>query len=126
MTDTSDSYRRWLVVGVAIMMALLFVATWSLMIDLTRPATLDEGVATSQPTPSPERVRDARQMRAVLFYVMVLAGVFLVGSFAFLRWSKRFRRVILQKPHDPSPDDDVWAMHRLPDDDDDESPEPDP
>ena len=124
MTDTPDSYRRWFAVIAAIMVALLLVAGWSLLIDLTRPAVPGDDVATSQPI-SPEKAQDARRMRAILFYLMVLVGVFLVASFAFLRWSRRFRHVVLQKPHDPSPDDDVWSMHRLPDSDD-EPPDVDP
>lgn len=113
MTDIPDSYRRWIAVLAAIVAAALLVAGWSLMIDLVRPAPPGEDVAATQPI-SPDTAQDARRVRAVLFYAMVLVGIFLIGSFAFLRWSRRFRRMVLQKPHDPSPADDVWAMHRLP------------
>jgi hypothetical protein len=46
--------------------------------------------------------------------VVVLVLIFMVSSLAFLRWSRRFRRMLLRKPHPPTVSDDVWAMHKLP------------
>jgi len=68
------------------------------------------------------RVSDARDnvliaqaIQRVLFWVLVLVGVFGVSTFAFLRWSRRFRNWLLSRPHPPTPAEDLWAMHRLPD-----------
>jgi uncharacterized membrane protein YbaN (DUF454 family) len=54
-------------------------------------------------------------VRSVLFWTLVLAGVFAVATFAFMRWSRRYRKWLLQKPPLPTPDSDVWQKHRLPD-----------
>ncbi len=56
----------------------------------------------------------AKAMRQMLFWLVVLVLVFIVSTTAFLRWSRHFRRAILRKPHGPTPDEDVWAMHKLP------------
>lgn len=56
----------------------------------------------------------AHAIRQFLFLMLVILGVFSVGTLAFLRWSRRFRRWLLRKPPAATPDGDVWAMHRLP------------
>ncbi len=73
----------------------------------------------------------ADAIRGVLFLVLVLVGIFVVASLAFLRWSRGFRRWIFHKPAPATPSADVWAMHRLPEEADNppsregESPGPD-
>mgnify|MGYP001229591182 CR=1 FL=1 len=46
--------------------------------------------------------------------VVVLIIIFIVSSLAFLRWSRSFRRWVFHKPRPPTPSEDVWAMHKLP------------
>lgn len=74
---------------------------------------LYESVA-SGPGPLPDNKATARMLQAILFWVLVLIGVFTVCTVAFLRWSRRFRRYLLARPRPPTPSDDVWSMHRLP------------
>lgn len=70
-------------------------------------------------TLSPEaRVRRAEAIHSLLFLLIMLVVIFAAASLAFLRWSRRFRRWLLRKPALPTPSEDVWAMHRLPEDDD--------
>ena len=66
----------------------------------------------------------AHAIQQFLFLMLVILGVFCVGTLAFLRWSRRFRQWLLRKPSTATPDGDVWAMHRLPEDEaeDDQSP----
>jgi hypothetical protein len=71
---------------------------------------------TSRPTDTTSR----GVVQYALFLMVVLVGIFLVSSFAFLRWSKHFRRRVLRKPADPTPAEDVWAMHRLPEEEPDD------
>lgn len=65
---------------------------------------------------------DAQAIRSILFLLLILVGVFAVASLAFLRWSRSFRRWLLHKPAPATPDGDVWAMHRLPDESDQDPP----
>lgn len=58
---------------------------------------------------------EARMVRSVLLWVLVLVVVFGVSTLALRRWSRHFRRWLLHQPHPPTPADDVWLMHRLPD-----------
>lgn len=66
---------------------------------------------------SEEKKEAARAIQLILLWALLLVGVFAVASFAFLRWSRHYRRRLLRKPSPPTPVDDVWGMHRLPDDD---------
>jgi hypothetical protein len=76
-------------------------------------ASLDSSpVTTRAANVAPEA--KARLMQHMLLWLVVLVLVFMVSTTAFLRWSRHFRRSILRKPHCPTPDEDVWAMHKLP------------
>jgi len=67
-------------------------------------------------TPLPQTSVDKklRAIQQILFLLIVLVIIFSTASIAFLRWSRRFRRWIFYKPQPATPDEDVWAMHRLP------------
>ena len=69
---------------------------------------------TSGPGPLPDNKATARMLEGVLFWLLVLIGIFTVCTLAFLRWSRRFRKLLLARPRPPTPVDDVWSMHRLP------------
>jgi hypothetical protein len=77
---------------------------------------------TSGPGPLPDDKATARMLQAVLFWLLVLLGVFMICTLAFLRWSRRYRKLLLARPRPPTPADDVWSQHRLPE----EAAEPDP
>lgn len=66
---------------------------------------------TRNAVPLPTR---ARAMKQLLFWLVVFLLIFGVSTLTFLRWSRRFRDWILRKPHAPTPSEDVWAMHKLP------------
>ena len=67
------------------------------------------------PVPQTSVDKKLRAIQQILFLLVVLVVIFSVASFAFLRWSRRFRRWMFYKPQPATPDGDVWAMHRLPD-----------
>lgn len=62
----------------------------------------------------PDNKAVAKMLQAVLFWVLVLICVFTFCTLAFLRWSRRYRKYLLARPHPPTPADDIWARHRLP------------
>ena len=114
MTGNQDEPRRFATVMVllaiaSILAGLALIAYYQHQIESYRAAHL--------PPTSQEAIQTAKAMKHLLFGLLLLAGVFLVSSYAFVRWSRRFRNQILRKPRPPTPSDDVWAMHRLPDDD---------
>lgn len=51
---------------------------------------------------------------------LLLALVFLLASYVLVRVSRRIRRSIDWRPAAPTAAEDVWAMHRLPEDTSDE------
>ena len=56
---------------------------------------------------------------AALLLVFLIFLVFLVGSYALVRWSRRFREVLLRTPAAPTPSDDLWSKHKLRGDEED-------
>lgn len=76
-------------------------------------ASIDSGALATRPSPIPPAVK-ARAIRQMLFWLIVLVLVFMVSTMAFLRWSRHYRRSLLRKPKEPTPSEDVWAMHKLP------------
>jgi len=64
--------------------------------------------------PRTDALRTARSSSAVLLLGFVLVLVFLVGSYAIVRGSRRFREAFLRPKLRPTSADDVWAMHKLP------------
>jgi hypothetical protein len=70
----------------------------------SRPASLRE----------PERSVLARYWLAAAGGLVV---VFLMGTWAMVRFRRRMVALITAKPAPPTPSDDVWQMHKLPEDD---------
>jgi hypothetical protein len=58
--------------------------------------------------------RQAGALASLLIYLFILVLVFLVASLAILRASRRFRALQEHRRAQPTPTDDVWAMHKLP------------
>lgn len=69
-----------------------------------------------------DRATQARQWRQWLLTAGALTIVFLVASLALARFRRRLMAKLFQKPHPPTPVEDVWQMHKLPEgfDEDDE------
>ena len=56
----------------------------------------------------------AQAIQRVLLALIVLVIIFAFAGLAWMRWSRRFRIWLLREPRPPTPVDDVWAMHRPP------------
>lgn len=60
--------------------------------------------------------RDSRLImwRQTFFWSLILFLIFVIGAWAIVRFTKRFRTMILTGPSTPTPSDDVWSMHKPP------------
>lgn len=59
---------------------------------------------------------DAKTLATVLVYLLILVVVFMFGSYAIMRASRRFRGSLSRRKADPTEAADVWAMHKVPED----------
>jgi flagellar biosynthesis/type III secretory pathway M-ring protein FliF/YscJ len=112
MGGVAESNRQriaFVLMGVGLILTLLGLGLLWLQQPAAQPL-----VPSTQAALAPPPAVKAQAMRQALFWLVVLVLVFLVSSMAFLRWSRHFRRSILRKPHSPTPSEDVWAMHKLP------------
>lgn len=73
------------------------------------------------PVPVAQSISPAAYMKVVLLIVGVFM-IFVLGGFILVRGSRRYRERLRRRPPPPTPSNDIWKMHRLPDDAD---PEPD-
>ncbi len=72
--------------------------------------------ALSQVAVSPEHAAPA--LALVLLVVFVVVLVFLIGGWIIVRSARRRQALTTRKRAAPTPSEDVWAMHKLPEDDD--------
>ena len=91
-------------------------------------------LAQVQPVDAGGIAQDAAQQSARLYgallYGTVLLVVIVFGFWALSRMIRRHRERLRQKPTEPTTVEDVWSMHRLPDEDNlvesDQEPEDEP
>ena len=103
MTDASDD-RRQQVAKALLLVGLGMVLAGTALIVHHRASTA--AIPTSQPGQADARSRvedQAKALRVILFYLPVFAGIFGVSTFAFLRWSRRFRKWVFYEPRPPTP-----------------------
>lgn len=113
MGGVAESNRQriaFVLMGAGIVLALVgFGLLWP-----QHPAPGPVSSPTTQPAAALSTSVQARLLRQALFWLVILVLVFLVSTTAFLRWSRHFRRSLFRRPHPPTPSEDVWAMHKLP------------
>lgn len=63
---------------------------------------------------SPDRVKAIRALPLFLMVSGILVLVVLVGGYAFSRAFRRHVTLTRYQPAPPTPTDDVWAMHEVP------------
>lgn len=71
----------------------------------------------SSPLPEASEASPQAEVHALanlLYYLLILVVVFLFGSYAVLRASRRFRNSLTTRDRFPSDSSDVWAMHKAP------------
>ena len=68
-----------------------------------------------QPSPPAEPSDgDAKALATVLVYLLIMVVVFMLGSYAIMRASRRFRGSLSRTRAEPTDAGDVWAMHKVP------------
>ncbi len=84
-------------------------------VDPTPAAGRLEAAVSQQDSPeSPDRVKAIRALPLFLTVAGILVLVVLVGSYAFARAFRRQGTLARGLPAPPTPTDDVWAMHKVP------------
>ncbi len=77
---------------------------------------LDQPSAPLPETSEAPPQAEVQALAHLLYYLLILVVVFLFGSYAVLRASRRFRDSLSTRDRSPSDSSDVWAMHKAPDD----------
>jgi uncharacterized membrane protein YidH (DUF202 family) len=111
MAGVAEENRRRIAGALCVLGVILVLAgVWLIAAHQEQLAQVEQ-----RPTHQASRsVMLALTIQQVLFWLLILIVIFGVSVFAFLRWSRRFREWMFYRPHPPTPADDVWTMHRLP------------
>src|SRR5262249_37968666 len=102
----------------------------TLVLSSTAPA------AAESPSIDPiakERARkEARRLRQALALTIIMLVIFLFAAITIVRFSRRYRRYLGTRKSPPTPNADVWSMHKVPEsldpsaaEDDPDAPDPD-
>ena len=84
------------------------------------PVERDGVVIQEVSAPSPDTIRAVRLSPLVLLVGLLLVLLALFGSHALIRAARRYRALAARKRPPPTPADDVWAMNKLRNRDDEE------
>lgn len=118
MARTEEHYRQRIGLVLAVLGLILIVGGVLLVIQYQHD--LSEMKSQSQPV-SPERLqKTAVVIQWVLFFCIILILIFLVSLLFLMHWTRRFRAQLFRRKPAPTPVIDVWSMHKLPDDLDDQ------
>ena len=118
----SDQHRtRFGLVFLVIGIILLLWAWGSWIYRATNPVEREEAITQNVPAPSPNTVRAFLLSPLVIIVGLMLVLLVLFGSHALIRAARRYRALADRKRPPPTPADDVWAMNKLRNRDDDET-----
>lgn len=123
--DGRATHGRWTCAAWRIVLAGVVVILLAMLIGWalgggafeSGPALADDGQeAPASPAADPARTRAAT---AVAVYGAVVLGAlaFVLAILALVSASRHYRRRLLPKRPPPTPTDDIWSQHRLPEDD---------
>ena len=115
--DQSERYRR-LAGLVLLVIGLVFLVVC--VVIVTRRSC---DVPNVWPAASGDSATAVAQARYVLWGLLLLVVVVLgvtATALALVRWSRRFRARLLRRRRPAPPYDDIWRMHRLPDEPDEQ------
>jgi hypothetical protein len=86
------------------------------------PAVVVEDDAPDRPSTPAVRTATPRDRQAAFVYAstllagFLLALLFLIGSYVFIRGSRWYRTALSRQPPAPTPTPDIWSMHKVPED----------
>jgi len=98
-----------LLVGVVVLLAALGIA-----IVRSIGPSVDSGVQDATAPGGGSGELSTRVGAAAIVLGIVLVVTLLITSYALFRITRRFATAELSRKPQPTPDDDVWQMHRLP------------
>lgn len=116
--DQSERYRR-LAGLVLLVIGLAFLAVS--VVIVTRRSCDAPHVWPAGSSDSATAVAQARYVLWGLLLLVVVVLGFIVAALAMVRWSRRFRANLLRRRRPATPYDDIWSMHRLPDEPDEQN-----
>lgn len=83
--------------------------------ETDRAAVVDDTGPPATTSPSEAaRERHLAKWRLVFFWTVVLLIVFVVAAGVIVRFSERFKALIIRGRSKPTPTEDVWLMHKTP------------
>ncbi len=114
MADNDEKGRRRIATILFLLSGILVITALTTLV--ARHGESGPRPVSTQPITSEEKgkLALAQAMQRALLALIVLVIIFAFGSLAWIRWSRRFRAWLLREPRPPTPAEDVWAMHRLP------------
>lgn len=71
---------------------------------------------TSQPTSTPSEDHRLLRWRQTFFWAAIIVIIFFFAALVIIRFSLRYRAFLFREKNPPTPSEDVWKMHRLPED----------
>jgi cytoskeletal protein RodZ len=117
MDERKEEYRRRIIPWILVFLVILLVAAGlASLIAYTFP---DQPMQQeTKPLTKEKKVELSQLLRNVLYLLGIIIIIFMFGLWAILRWSRRFRQFLFREPRQETPVEDVWAMHRLPEEPD--------
>ncbi|HKQ50163.1 MAG TPA: hypothetical protein VJZ71_18960 [Phycisphaerae bacterium] len=73
--------------------------------------------AASQPASALSGDERLLHWRQVFFWAAVLLLIFFIAAWVIIRFSLRYRAYLFREKPPPTPSEDVWRMHRVPEHD---------
>ena len=99
---------------VAALIVALLPCLNNLTIAADQPTTAQFDGSTSQPATSLSESQRLVRWRLVFFWAIVVVLIFFIAALVIIRFSLRYRAYLFREPNRPTPSEDVWQMHRLP------------
>jgi len=110
----SDHYRKRLGLPLLVIGIILMLWAWgSWIYRASIPVVREAATVQDIPAPSPDTIRAVRLSPLVLLVGLLLVLLVLFGSHALIRAARRYRALAERKRPPPTPADDVWAMNKL-------------
>lgn len=110
----SDQHRKRLGLPLLVIGITLMLWAWGNWVYRASKSLEREGtIAQDVSTPSPDTIRAVRLSPLVLLVGLLLVLLVLFGSYALIRAARRYHAIADRKRPPPTPADDVWAMNKL-------------
>jgi len=110
----SDQHRKRLGLPLLVIGIILMLWAWGNWIYRASKSAEREGtIIQNVPAPSPDTIRAIRLSPLVLLVGLLLVLLVLFGSHALIRAVRRYLALADRKRPPPTAADDVWAMNKL-------------